>query len=305
MQDTNDIQLRRLDAGLLLTLEAILRERNLARAGATLGLTPSAVSHALNRLRDIFGDPLFQRRAQGVTPTPRALALQAPLAAALDALRGALAQGRAFAPAEIDRTFQVAALDAVISATAPPLLARLAREAPRAKVAFRVFGREDAREALRRGRIDLAIGVFGPPAQGERRRRVREEDFVVVARRGHPALGEGLTLERWLECDHLLVSAAGDLVGAVDSALAALGLRRRVCAAMPQFLAAFATVAASDLVATVALSVASAYAHLFDLELHAPPLALAPFELAILRAERAPDPALDWFEDAIVEARQG
>jgi DNA-binding transcriptional LysR family regulator len=305
MQDMNDVQLRRLDAGLLLTLEAILRERNLARAGAALNLTPSAVSHALARLRDIFGDPLFLRRAQGVTPTARALALQAPVAEALAALRGALARGRAFSPAEIDRTFQVAALDAVISSTAPPLLARLARDAPHAKVAFRVFGREEGREALRRGRIDLAIGVFGPPGPGERRRRVREENFVVVARRGHPALRDGLTLERWLACDHLLVSAAGDLVGAVDSALAALGLQRRVCAAMPQFLAAFATVAASDLVAAVASSVADAYAHRFDLRLYAPPLALPPFELSILRAERAPDPALDWFEDAIVAARQG
>ena len=223
MQDMNDVQLRRLDAGLLLTFEAILRERNLAKAGLGLGLSASAVSHALARLRDIFGDPLFLRRAQGVTPTPRALALQGPVAQALASLRRALAEAREFVPAAIDRVFQLAALDGGISSLAPPLLARLAHEAPAARVAFRTFGREETRLALRQGRIDLAIGVFASPTPEERKRRLSEERFVVVARRGHPAFRNGLSLDLWLAHDHVLVSAAGDMVGAVDVALAAQG----------------------------------------------------------------------------------
>ena len=85
MTDMNDVQLRRLDAGLLLVFERIWRTGNLTRAGEALGLTPSAVSHALSRLRDIFGDPLFLRRAQGVEPTPRAAALREPVQRALAA----------------------------------------------------------------------------------------------------------------------------------------------------------------------------------------------------------------------------
>ena len=148
MTNMNDVQLRRLDAGLLLIFEAILRERNLARAGDALGLTPSAVSHALARLRDIFADPLFLRRPQGVEPSPRALALREPVERALSALRGALADVDAFRPETIDRVFQIASLDAPIAALAPGLLARLAHEAPKARLAFRTFGREETRRVV-------------------------------------------------------------------------------------------------------------------------------------------------------------
>ena len=110
----NDVQLRRLDVGLLLVFESVSRTGNLTRAGEGLGLTPSAVSHALSRLRDIFDDPLFLRRAQGVEPTPRALALREPVHRALAALRGALADFRDFRPEAIDRLFQIVALDATI-----------------------------------------------------------------------------------------------------------------------------------------------------------------------------------------------
>lgn len=303
MAEMNDVQLRRLDVGLLLTFEAILRERNLTKAGLRLGLTPSAVSHALSRLRDIFGDPLFLRRAQGVTPTPRALALRAQILEALTALRGALADGGAFRPETIDRLFQVATLDAVIASLAPRLLAKLAHEAPQARVAFRSLGRDETRVALRDGRIDLAIGVFGPPTAQERKRPLGRESFVVIARQDHPAFRAGLSLNLWLAHDHVLVSAAGDLVGAVDAALAARGLQRRTRAAMPQFLAAFATVAASDATATVSEGLARSFAQVFGLAIHAPPVALDPFDLSILRsAGGPPDPALDWLEAAIVAA---
>ncbi len=119
-------------------------------------------------------------------------------------------------------------------------------------------------------------------------------------------LTQGLTLEAWLSCDHILVSAAGDLVGAVDVALSALGLRRRTRAAMPQFLAAFATVAAGDATATVTRRLAERYADTFGLDMFEPPIPLAPFDLSILRADSgATDPALDWFEAAFEAARDG
>jgi len=125
----NDAQLRRLDAGLLLVFEEVLRTGNLSKASERLRLTPSAISHALARLRDIFGDPLFLRRPQGVVPTPRTLALREPIARALGALRGALSEQGEFQPASIDRLFQIAALDALIVTLAPKLLASGARGA--------------------------------------------------------------------------------------------------------------------------------------------------------------------------------
>ena len=246
MSDMNNAQLRRLDASLLLVFDEVLRTGNLTRASERLNLTPSAISHALSRLRDIFGDPLFLRRAQGVVATPRARLLREPVARALAAMRAALTTASEFRPAAIDRLFQIASLDAAVVNRAPALLARLAREAPNARIAFRTFGREETLEGLRESRLDLALGVFDSTGPDMVRRPLGSESFAVVARVDHPRLRDGLTLEDWLACDHILVSAAGDLIGAVDAALAARGLRRRTSAAMPQFLAAFATVAASD-----------------------------------------------------------
>jgi DNA-binding transcriptional LysR family regulator len=300
----NDAQLRRLDAGLLLVFEEVLRTGNLSKASERLRLTPSAVSHALARLRDIFGDPLFLRRPQGVAATPRALALREPIARALGALRGALVEEGEFRPDSIDRLFQIAALDALIVTLAPKLLARLAREAPEARLAFRSFGREETRKAVRDGRVDLALGVFETPGAGMTKVRLGMESFAVVARKGHPLFRDGMWLETWLATDQIVVSAAGDLAGAIDPVLAARGLMRRTRAAVPQFLAAFATIAAGEATASVPESLAKTFAEPFGLAVYKPPIDLPPFELSILRARaEAPDPALDWLVQAIVEIR--
>lgn len=298
----NDIQLRRLDAGLLLVFEEVLRSGNLSRAAERLALTPSAVSHALSRLRDIFDDPLFLRRPQGVVATARALALREPVARALAALRSALTEEGGFRPASIDRLFQIVALDALIVTLAPKLLARLSRDAPQARFAFRSLGRDDTLKAIREGRIDLALGVYDAPDPGLLTIGLGRESFAVVARKGNPELRNGLSLEAWLATDHIIVSAAGDLRGAVDPILAVRGLTRRTRAAMPQFLAAFATVAASDATASVPASLARTFAERFGLAIYPPPIEIAPFELKILRARAAaPDPALDWLAEQILE----
>ena len=224
----------RLDAGLLLVFEEVLRTGNLLRASERLQLTPSAVSHAIARLRDIFGDPLFLRRAQGVVATPRALELREPIGRALGALRGALADEGGLRPASIDRLFQIIALDALIVRFAPKLLARLTQEAPLARLAFRSLGREETLKAVREARADLALGVFEAPGSGMTTVGLGRESFAVVARKGHPLLRDGLSLEAWLATDHIVVSAAGDLHGALDPVLAARGLTRRTRAAVPQ-----------------------------------------------------------------------
>jgi DNA-binding transcriptional LysR family regulator len=304
MDEIDNVQFRRLDIGLLLVFEEVLRTGKLTSASERLGLTQSAISHALGRLREIFGDPLFLRRPHAMVPTPRALALREPVARALGALRGAVIGSREFSPAGIDRLFQIVALDASIASLVPRLLARLAREAPRATLAFRSLGRDEANKAVREGRADLALGVFDAKEPGLTTIALGSERFAVVARKAHPLFRKGLTLENWLATDHVVVSAAGDLSGAVDPILAARGLSRRTRAALPQFLAAFATVAAGDTTATVPESLARTYARAFGLAVHPPPIKLPSFELAILRrGVEFPDPALDWLVQLMVALR--
>jgi DNA-binding transcriptional LysR family regulator len=129
MANLNDTQLRRLDATLLLVFQTAMETRKLGEAATRLGLTPSAISHALTRLRDIFEDQLFTRQHDGVTPTRRAIELHPNISTALAALRGSL-RVAPFNPAAIERTFKIAALDYAIVIIVPGLIRAIARQAP-------------------------------------------------------------------------------------------------------------------------------------------------------------------------------
>lgn len=294
MGNLSNIQLRRLDLTLLLVLSEALRTRKLGTVARTLGLTPSAISHALSRLRDIFGDPLFMRRPSGVEPTARALELAEPVARALEALGQAL-QPAEFSPARIKRTFHIAALDYLITIHAPGLIETVRSQAPDARLAFVNFGRQEALQGLTEGRIDLAIGVFAPDPKRIARTVIGSLSFVTVARKKHPALRRGLTLERYVALDHIIVSGTGDFIGPIDTVLGRQGLQRRVIAALPQFLASLASVAASDAIASVPTGIAERYAELFDLKVFALPLAMPRTEfVAVHGLHGGNDRALQW-----------
>jgi DNA-binding transcriptional LysR family regulator len=291
-----------LDLTLLLVLDGALRHRKLTAVAQQLGLTQPAISHALTRLRDILGDPLFVRRANGVQPTPRALALAQPVEQALAALRDALQQGRHFDPGSANREFRIAALDYAIAMLIPDFLARFSIVAPGCRLAFRSMGYEAGRVALANGSIDLILGIPAPTGPFLQRTLMRE-DFVVLARAGHPVIGRKLDLARYLKCGHLLVSAAGDTRGSVDNALAKIGKERHVVAAVPQFLAGFAAVAGSDMITTAPRRLAKHNAAAFGLRQFEVPFPLPGFEIATLRHENtAQDAGLNWLDAELAQA---
>ncbi|WP_372004886.1 LysR family transcriptional regulator [Tistrella mobilis] len=301
MTDFDPVQLRRLDPTLLLVLDEALKHRRLTLVAERLGLTPSAISHALGRLRDIYGDPLFLRRAGGIEPTPVALALAGPVRAALDALAATIGTARGFDPRTAQRVFRVAAFDNTISVIGPRLLAGLAAEAPGLGLAFVSFGRVRAVRALLEGEVDLMIGLASYDPGRLICRVLFHEGYMLAARHGHPAFVDGPPdLRTYTGLAHILVSAAGDLTGTIDEVLAERGLSRRVVAAVPHFMGALAVVADSDLVATLPERVARHHAARFGVALHPPPLPLAGYDLGVMRrAASAPDPGLDWLEARI------
>lgn len=302
MKDISDMELRRLDLTLLMVLDGALRHRKLTTVAQQLGLTQPAISHALTRLRDILGDPLFVRRANGVQPTPRALALAQPVAQAIATLRDALQQGRCFDPSCAAREFRIAALDYAIAMLVPDFLARFSTVAPGCRLAFRSLGYEEGRTALANGSMDLILGIPAPRGPFLQR-TLMKEDFVVLARAGHPIVGRKLDLARYLKCGHLLVSAAGDTRGSVDNALAKVGKQRRVVAAMPQFLAGFAAVAGSDMITTAPRRLAKRHAASLGLRQFEVPFEMPGFEIATLRHQNtAQDAGLDWLEAELAQA---
>jgi DNA-binding transcriptional LysR family regulator len=300
MTDITDVQLRRLDATLLVVFCEALRTGRLSIVAGRLGLTQSAVSHAVQRLREIFDDPLFLRRPNGVEPTPRARALGEPLNAALAQLRAALESGRAFEPTKLRRVFRVGTLDYTLAVVGPAIVGRLARLAPECAIVFASVTGTEALKRLREGADDLAVGVYPDPPAGMVATPLMSEHFVTIARQGNPMTAAGLDLDAFCRLDHVLVSGSGDLQGVVDLALRAVGRKRRVVASMPQFLAAFASVAASDAIATVPERLARRYAARFGLRAFATPIDVRGFELVALRGPgSANDRAIAWLVELL------
>ncbi len=302
MDGISDVHIRRLDLTLLLTFDLLLRRRNMSQVAAELGVTQSAVSHAVGRLRVSFDDPLFVRRGAGVEPTARSLLLGPMLAAAIDDVRGALSVGRCFDPATASRQFGFAAPDTVIAALAPRLLDSLALTAPRCRIVFRMLPPAQAAAAVAAGEVDVAVGGASDAPKDTVGRPIASETFGVVMRIGHPAVADGLDLDTYCRLDHLLVSNDRDARGIVDVILGGLGRERRLIAILPHLLLAFAAVSRSDAVITAPSRACRYAATLFPVTVHAPPVAIPALDLMLLRHRGSlADPAVDWFE-RMVEA---
>jgi DNA-binding transcriptional LysR family regulator len=249
---------RTLDLNLLRVFDQVMAERNLTRAARNLSMTQPAVSNALNRLRDALGDKLVTRSGYGVEPTARALALWPSVADALRQLEGALSPGQ-FVASEATNTFVLAMADATAAALMPGLVGILERDAPGVSVRVLPLTTRDPRRLLDEGSIDLAVGFFPAvladlTAQSQAggkapfaHQRLYDGRYVCVMRRGNPLATGPLTLDRFCEARHLLVSFSGRPYGFTDEALASLGRKRRIVLTVNQFFTAGRVVATSDL----------------------------------------------------------
>ncbi len=291
------------DLNLLKAFDALYGERHVTHAGQRIGLSQSAMSGALTRLRELFKDELFVRSPTGMQPTPRADDLAGPVSAALRLVQEVL-QASAFDPGVARHTVTIAMTDYAAFVLLPPLLARLAVDAPGLDVQVRgIFGRHEALNLIDSGEANLAIGF---PVEAPARilaRPLLHEGFACIARRGHPAFAVGAGLEAFAAAPHLLVSPEGDRMGLVDHELAARGLQRRVVLSLPQFLVAPFVIADTDLVATLASRVARRFAAAgLGIAVYEPPIALPGWPLAMMWHRRVDDhPATLWLRDRIAE----
>jgi DNA-binding transcriptional LysR family regulator len=223
------MDIKRIDFNLLVTLDALLAERSVSRAAQRLSLSQPALSAQLARLREMLGDPLFVPSHRGMTPTPLALGMQAPLAAALAQLRDVVTSARAFDPARDDFTVHVACSDYVQSALLLDFTLALRREAPGLRIALRAADAARLEAQMEKGEIDVAVLTPEGIAESLRSRPLFGERYVFVARRGHPALRRPLDTQRFCELEHVMVSPrGGSFTTPVDEVLDAQGLRRRV-----------------------------------------------------------------------------
>lgn len=303
MTELSTAQLRRLDLTLLLVFLGLVRHRKALDVAADLGLTQSAISQSLRRLRDIFGDELFLRRPYGMEPTATALALEAPVAAAVDALRGALGAARAFDPATATGVVRVAALDAEQAVLIPPLAARLRTLTPGLTLSVLPLGRVAAMDALAEGRADFALGFVWDVPEAVSTEPLHEESFLVAglpeALPDAPQIG----IDAYCAADHILISPAGDLRGVVDAQLEAMGRSRRVVLGLPAFLPALAAISATGALVTLPARVARAFAPGFGLVTAEPPIAVRRFPVsAFWHRRNDADPKTAWIRRQLREA---
>lgn len=308
----NKIDLSRADLNLLVLFETVLRERHVGRAAERMNLSPSAVSHGLTRLRKLLNDPLFIKTPRGVTPTDRALALEAPIADILARVRNVVSVSSPFEPSTSTRSFTIGAPDGVSAVFLRPLLKRLKRDAPGVDIRIRqllprpgetspdaawrdTFGELDARS------MDLAVIPTDAAPPRFAVRKLFEEEFVIAARAGHAWI-KSPTLTRFCAAEHLVVSMTGDPFGFVDVALAERKLSRRVALTVPNFMLAAALLAETDLIAALPRRFVELFGPRFKLASAKAPIPLPKFALSMV----APKPALQdagigWLSDVLAE----
>jgi DNA-binding transcriptional LysR family regulator len=301
--DIDQIKLRRLDFSMLLIFRDLVRLQKTTVVAAQLGLSQSAISHALSRLRDLFDDPLFIRRPNGLEPTLRAMELLPKIETILRVTQDALALPSQFDPAASTRSFRLAGNDLVGAVIAPSLLGLLRKQAPGCRVGFKFAVGAESLNGLRTNDLDLAIGRIWDLSEDFTATPVFEERFVVVVRNNHPAARSKMSLDDYLALDHILVSFRGGFWGMVDKALKRRRLKRRVVASVPMFMTAMTTAAQSNLAATIPSRLAAKHARQLGLRIFEAPLKVDPFTISLVRHSRsASDPGLDWLANKILEA---
>ncbi|NRP70790.1 PCP degradation transcriptional activation protein [Ensifer psoraleae] len=239
------------DLNLLATLDVLLSEGSVARAARRLRLSPSAMSRALARLREVTGDPLLVRAGRGLVPTPRALELGERVGRLVEEAEAVLRPQEKLDLERLARTFTLRTSDGFVENFGPDLIARVGREAPGVRLRFVPKPDRDS-GPLREATVDLETGVVGETISPEVRTQALFRDrFVGVVRLGHPLCEGEVTPARYAAGRHVLVSRRGLDKGPLDEALEALGLEREIVTIVGGFAAALALARATDLIASV------------------------------------------------------
>jgi DNA-binding transcriptional LysR family regulator len=284
------------DLNLLQTFLAVHVTGNVSRAAERLGVSQPTVSHALQRLRALYGDPLFIRTQGGMAPTTKAQRLATAVDHALTTIDVAIRETETYEPARSDRVFRLHLTDIGETIFLPPLLQSMARDAPRVRLeAFQLDDR-DILPALESGRIDVALGYI-PALTGAKRRFLLSERYVVVMRAAHPVARRKPSRAGLAQLHYALVRSHP----ATARALEALGLRDHVRLELPHFMVLPRILAETDLAAIMPSRLAEVFRALGDYAIWRPRVGLPSFDVSVhwfWRFEN--EPANRWLRERIV-----
>jgi len=311
----NSAQFRNFDLNLIRVLPALLEHRSVSRAAQELSLTPSAVSHALGRLRSSLKDPLFERRAGGLVPTAFALETGRRVRPSMERLRDAMNRDE-FDPATADREFVIAAGSYVAAVFMPDVIEAVARVAPSVRLRIRRV-EDQSVEDVEHGRLDMLFGVPASPSGKLEFQPFVKEEMVWAARKGHPTLQAPLTMEMLGNARHIIIEKINRALtsgypelqrffdesrelGDATRAAAGQGRGRGPAPAASTLVSdpiqAIAIAARTDQVTLTLRRLAEQYDH--NLQILEPPHPTPVIEVGLLyHPDRAREPAVRWFID--------
>lgn len=296
--------MQHVDLNLLNALDVLLAERSVTKAARRLGLSPSAMSRTLARLRIATGDPLLVLAGRTLVPTPYAERLGGRVH---ELARDARA---IFTPADdtlnlatLQRTFTIRSNDGFVELVGASLVAAIHETAPSVRIRFMPKPDKDA-QPLRKGMVDLEIGVIGATAPELKTRLLFRDRFVGICRTGHPLLAK-VTAKRYAGYRHVVVARRPQFSGPVDEALEQLGLNRTIAVVVPTYANAMQIARRSDLLGLVPNSylgnaatddtIAGMGLQRFELPLQTPEIRIS----ALWHPRLHADPAHRWLRDTL------
>lgn len=299
-------KVRNTDLNLLVTLAALLETQNVSRAAERLDLSQPAVSHALNRLRTVFDDPILVRSGRAMIPTPKAESLREEVEEILASVEKVLTRDEVFVPDESTRTFVVATNGFAAQLLIPELNHALQNAAPNANLRVVPLQHHDMRDMLASGEVDACLisGRIDRLPESLMMRVLFQDPFVSTVRDGHP-FGETVSLEDFAAASHILVSPRGDDFGVLDTTLASHGMRRRIALFLPDFIVVSDVLKRTDYVISTPLSIVELFKDRKGLRQIPMPeeLRLGSGALIALWHERVhADPVNQWFRQLVSDA---
>jgi len=295
------MNLSAVDLNLLVALDALISEAHVGRAARKIGLSQPATSHALNRLRELFADPLLVRVGIRMELTPRAIGLRDPLAETLQRVHAFLVPD-SFEPATSTRRFSLMMQDHIAHLMVPGLVKRVHSDAPTIRLDVLLWQSPSSMKPERARAIDLLLSCSTNEIVGFQREILFTDTEVTVVRKGHPAASRLKNLKTFLHSDHVAVVGKGLMEDPVDNWLRQEGLARNIVLRVPSYLQALQTVAQSDVIAFVPKRLAESLAKPFSLTVLPPPIDPGGYQEYLFYPLRiAQDPASRWLRKLALE----
>lgn len=296
------MSLRSLNLNLLLVFDAVYSERSISKAAVALHLSQPAVSNALARLREHFDDALFERDAQGMSPTPRAKVLMEPIRRALDILERGLQDDEPFDYANSDRRFVIAVGDYGETVVLPRFADWLSLVAPGIRITIRPEPSALIKNDLRDGSVDFALDYFALDKTEYHSLCVMTDTLLSLVRADHPIPGDTLDLATYLKLRHVALAPRKGTQSMIELALSKRSMRRTIAVTVPHFQSMPVMVQSSDMVCTMPRRMANLYAHYFRLKAYQVPLRTPKFPVYLIWHESLhEDPGHLWLRNHMIE----